>query len=106
MSIRTMNVLMLTHRLPYAPNRGDRIRADHILRFLANHARVHLVSLVHDEEEAERASDLSDVASITCVPTRYWTNRVKALVALPSRRPLTHVLLDGKSLQTSFSKTP
>ena len=27
-----MRVLFLTHRLPYAPNRGDRIRAYHILK--------------------------------------------------------------------------
>src|SRR5207247_9362003 len=43
-----VRVLFLTHRLPYAPNRGDRIRAYHILRMLASRAEVELVSLVHD----------------------------------------------------------
>ena len=32
-----MRVLFLTHRLPYAPNRGDRIRAYHILRALVTY---------------------------------------------------------------------
>ena len=28
---RIVRILFLTHRLPYAPNRGDRIRAYHVL---------------------------------------------------------------------------
>ena len=43
-----MRVLFLTHRLPYAPNRGDRLRAFHILKALRGRAKVHLISLVHD----------------------------------------------------------
>jgi hypothetical protein len=56
-----VRVLFLTHRLPFAPNRGDRIRAYHLLRVLARVADVHLVSLVHDEEEASHSGDLRDV---------------------------------------------
>ena len=41
-----MRVLFLTHRLPYAPNRGDRIRAYHLLREMSQVAEVDLVSLV------------------------------------------------------------
>ena len=40
-----MKVLVLTHRLPFAPNRGDRVRAYHIIRLLAARADVHVVSL-------------------------------------------------------------
>ncbi len=49
-----MRVLFLTHRLPYAPNRGDRIRAYHLLREMSRWADVSLFSLVHDDEEAAR----------------------------------------------------
>ncbi len=34
---RRPRVLMLTHRLPYPPDRGDRIRSYHMIRFLARH---------------------------------------------------------------------
>ena len=61
-----MRILYLTHRLPYAPDRGDRIRAHHTLRTLAASAEVHLFSLVHDEEERSRAAGLRDLtASVT-----------------------------------------
>src|SRR6185503_142028 len=61
-----MRILFLTHRLPYAPNRGDRIRAYHLLRHLSARHQVDLVSLVHDDEEADHAGDLrSMVDSVT-----------------------------------------
>ena len=97
-----MNILMLTHRLPYAPNRGDRIRAYYMLRFLSAHARVHLLSLVHDQEEASHAKEIGNAASLTCVRVPYWTNRLRAVAALPLARPLTHVLHDGQGLQDAF----
>ena len=53
-----MRVLVLTHRLPFAPNRGDRIRAFHIVKQLAARADVHVVSLVHDREEEAQADTL------------------------------------------------
>ena len=53
-----MKVLVLTHRLPFAPNRGDRIRAFHIVKQLAARADVHVVSLVHDREEEAQADTL------------------------------------------------
>lgn len=34
---RRKRVLMLTHRLPYPPDRGDRIRSFHLLKLLAKH---------------------------------------------------------------------
>lgn len=37
-----MRVLLLTHRVPYPPNRGDRIRSFHLLKFLAQRAEVSL----------------------------------------------------------------
>ncbi|MEO0588805.1 MAG: hypothetical protein AAF078_14345, partial [Planctomycetota bacterium] len=37
---RRPRVLLLTHRVPFPPDRGDRIRAFHLLRNLAKHADV------------------------------------------------------------------
>lgn len=40
-----MNVLYLCHRVPYPPDKGDKIRAFHQIRSLARHHRVHLLTL-------------------------------------------------------------
>lgn len=46
------SVLFMTHRVPYPPNRGDRIRTYHFLRHLATKADVWLVSFA-DEPVAD-----------------------------------------------------
>ena len=94
-----MKLLFLTHRLPYAPNRGDRIRAYHLLKALGRFAEVTLVSLVHDAEEAGHVVDLARVVhEVHAVPVTPRRNKLRALSAMATGRPLTHVLLDGPTL--------
>ncbi len=102
-----MRVLLLTHRLPYAPNRGDRIRAFHILKYLVEHAEitVDLFSLVHDREEAGevgRIDGMTDRLETAMVPS--FGNKLRGLTALAGSRPLTHVLLDAPRLRSSIER--
>lgn len=100
-----MRVLFLTHRLPYAANRGDRIRALHILRELASHADVDLVSLTHDSEEAGHADDLRDLVATTTLGsvTRLRGYR-RAIGAIVRGTPLTHALLDARGLGSACGR--
>lgn len=94
-----MNVLFLTHRLPYAPNRGDRVRAYFLLRTLRAHATVDVVSLVHDAAEAARTGDLDDVAASTRIArVPRARNAARSVLRLPSRHPTTHTMLDAPEL--------
>ncbi|MDH4062793.1 MAG: TIGR03087 family PEP-CTERM/XrtA system glycosyltransferase [Acidobacteriota bacterium] len=103
-----MKLLFLTHRLPYAPNRGDRIRSYHLLRALAARHEVRLVSLVHDAEEQRHVSDLNGMlAGVEVRHVRRWRNLARVPTKLPSPAPLTHVLLDADLkplLQTHVSR--
>ena len=104
-AVSRMRILFLTHRLPYAPNRGDRIRAYHLLQHLSARHQVDLVSLVHDEEEADHAGDLrSMVDSVTIVRAHRLRNAVRGVLPFLSGRPLTHVLLDAPDLRQRISK--
>lgn len=51
-------VLYLVHRVPYPPNRGDRIRSFHLLRFLADLAEVHLAFLSEGRPDPETIKTL------------------------------------------------
>lgn len=94
-----MKVLFLTHRLPYAPNRGDRVRAYHLLRVLSRRAEVDLLSLVHDADEASHVRDLrSTAASVTAVRVPRFRNLLRSAIFLPSSRPTTHTMLDAPNL--------
>jgi sugar transferase (PEP-CTERM/EpsH1 system associated) len=100
-----MRILFLTHRLPYAPNRGDRIRAYHIARQLSQRSDVDLLSLTHDDEEESHAADLGAiVARVRTARVRRVTNLARAAVALPTTRPLTHALLDAPDLRTTLAQ--
>ena len=41
-------ILYLVHRIPFPPNKGDKIRSYHLLRFLASRYRVYLGTFVDD----------------------------------------------------------
>jgi sugar transferase (PEP-CTERM/EpsH1 system associated) len=45
------DLLLLVHRMPYPPNKGDKIRSYHLLRELALHYRVHLATFVDDDDD-------------------------------------------------------
>jgi sugar transferase (PEP-CTERM/EpsH1 system associated) len=94
-----VRVLFLTHRLPFAPNRGDRIRAFHLLRMLSRSAEVHLVALAHDADEWSHRGDLDAMtASTDVVRVNRGRNLLAATAALAGTRPLTHVLLHAPEI--------
>lgn len=96
-----MRILMLTQRLPYAPNRGDRLRAYHMLRKLREHADVELVSLVHDDEEASHVDEMRGwVNQVTPVRVHALRSYLQAAMSLPTDAPLTHAMLDAPGMKS------
>jgi sugar transferase (PEP-CTERM/EpsH1 system associated) len=102
----SLRVLFLTHRLPYAPNRGDRLRAYHILRTLAAEgAQTDVISLVHDEDEAAQVGAMQAfTASVQVARVAKIQNFARGLVQLPTRRPLTHALLDSPEVAPAIAR--
>ena len=101
---RRLRVLVLSQRLPYAPNRGDRLRVYHMIREIAAHAHVDVASLVHDDEEASHVSDLSDVAGeVIAARAPRVRNLARAALSLPGSTSITHVLLDSPSMTPALS---
>jgi sugar transferase (PEP-CTERM/EpsH1 system associated) len=89
-------VLFLTHRLPYAPNRGDRIRAFHIARSLSTNVDLEIVSLVHDDDEMVQVPRLEALGiRVMAVKVPRLRNLARGVARLAGDRPLTHALLDA-----------
>jgi hypothetical protein len=79
------DLLFLAHRLPYPPEKGDRIRSWHILRHLAERHRVHLGCFYDDPADKRHIAELEKVcASVICLPIHPLFRRVKSLGALRS----------------------
>jgi len=51
-------VLYVAHRVPYPPDKGERVRAFHEITALAKHFRVTVATLAHDRGDADSASHL------------------------------------------------
>ena len=50
-------ILFLAHRIPYPPDRGDRMRSWHLLRELGRHAKVHLAAFTElDSDDGQVAA--------------------------------------------------
>jgi len=84
-----VRVLFLTHRLPYPPNKGDRLRALHIVRTLSATTELEVVSLAHDDEELAQADELRRLfpVRVTAVRTGPARNYLRAVAALTGTRP-------------------
>lgn len=61
------DVLYLVHRFPYPPDKGDRIRAFHLLRFLSRHASVHVACLADEPVPPESLAALEQVVTRVAV---------------------------------------
>ena len=54
-----MNLLYLAHRIPYPPNKGEKIRIFHQIRHLAGQHRIHLCTFVDDPNDLTLGAALS-----------------------------------------------
>ena len=55
-------ILFIGHRMPFPPNRGDKIRSHHILQRLARMAPVHVACFADDDEDMAEEVELAAVA--------------------------------------------
>lgn len=60
-------LLFLSHRIPYPPNKGDKIRSWNLLRYLAEHYRVYLGTFVDDPDDWQHVSVLEALCADCCI---------------------------------------
>ena len=83
-------LLFLAHRLPYPPNKGDKIRSWHMLQYLSRHFRVHLGCFIDDDDDWRHAKTVAALcASTRFIELRRGTARWRALQALLSRQAMS-----------------
>ena len=71
------DVLYVTHRVPWPPDRGDRIRTYNIIRHLGQRCRLHVVSLAEEPASPKVITELKRhcaSVSIVPIPKTRWLN--------------------------------
>jgi len=93
----TAEILFLSHRPPWPPDRGDKIRSWHLVERLARIAPVHLACLADDEAEAAIPAPDGLLASCRIEPRRIG-KFAAAVSGLLANRPLLLSLFDSPAL--------
>ncbi|KLE35418.1 TIGR03087 family PEP-CTERM/XrtA system glycosyltransferase [Aurantiacibacter luteus] len=82
-------ILFLAHRLPFPPDRGDKIRSHHLLKALAAIAPVHVGCLSDSAEDFEHEHELAAIAASYCMPRRTKPVSLAGMEALVRREPVS-----------------
>ncbi|WP_045226222.1 TIGR03087 family PEP-CTERM/XrtA system glycosyltransferase [Methyloterricola oryzae] len=84
------DLLFLAHRIPFPPDKGDKIRSFHELRYLATRFRVHLGAFVDSQDDWRHVESLRAYCADSCfLPLRPWQAKLRSLGGLLSGEPLT-----------------
>jgi sugar transferase (PEP-CTERM/EpsH1 system associated) len=92
-------VLYLVHRLPYPPDKGDRIRAYHVLRHLSARAAVHLACLADEPVPPESLAALRALcARVEVVRLAGWSRWPRGLWSLAAGRTVSEGVFRSTAL--------
>ena len=84
-------LLFLVHRIPYPPNKGDKIRSFHLLKHLAKHYRVHVGAFVDDPDDWGHVDALGKLAGgeVFLLPLKPRLATLRSAKGLFTGEPLT-----------------
>ena len=94
-------LLYLVHRIPYPPNKGDKIRSYHLLKHLAQSYTVHVGAFVDDAEDWRHADALGKIAGgeVKLLPLHPRWAKLKSAYGLLSGEPLSLPYYRDRGLQ-------
>jgi sugar transferase (PEP-CTERM/EpsH1 system associated) len=85
-----LRIFAVCHRVPYPPNKGEKIRSHHLLRRLAEDAEVHLFATADPASDVEHQETLEDwYASVTLAPIHLQARKIASLSLAATPIPLT-----------------
>jgi sugar transferase (PEP-CTERM/EpsH1 system associated) len=97
-------ILFLAHRIPFPPDRGDKIRSWHLLRHLGTLGRVHLACFADDGEDAAHLPALREAMGGALgeahVEVRTVSKAVAGLRALVAGKPVSLTLFDSAAMRS------
>ncbi|WP_298399418.1 TIGR03087 family PEP-CTERM/XrtA system glycosyltransferase [Sphingobium sp.] len=99
------DILFLCHRIPFPPDRGDKIRSYHLLKRLAEVAPVHVGCFADDARDMGFAGEMAQVTASQSVLMRDRSKVVAGLTGLAKRQSLLVSLFDHPDLHRWVART-
>lgn len=83
-------ILYLCHRIPYPPNKGDKIRSFNLLKALSEQYEVHLGCFIDDDFDYQYVDKLAQwCVDYKCRPQKKWRAKLKGLTSFLTGQPIT-----------------
>ncbi len=98
-------MLFLSHRIPFPPDRGDKIRSHHLLKALGQLAPVHVGTFGETDADMAAEAELAQVSASHCLVRRTKPLPLAGLEALGQGKPVSLTAWDSAALQTWVAKT-
>jgi sugar transferase (PEP-CTERM/EpsH1 system associated) len=96
---RRLRVFFVAQRVPFPPDRGDKITTFNEIRHLAQTHEVHVFCLADGERDLDNISGLLNyAATVSAVPVSKWRSIIRALRALASGEAMSVAALKEKAL--------
>src|SRR5262245_29738545 len=93
-------LLMLTHRVPFPPDKGDRIRTFNFLRFLSGRAEIHLACLADEPVVEETRFTLQQYCRrLAILPVSRWRRCARILQSITCGRSATEGAFRVRTLE-------
>src|SRR2546427_2525806 len=94
-----MRILFLAHRLPYPPNKGDKIRSFWEVRTLSQHHEVDLFCFYDDPQDRFQVVNLLEYCnSCYAEPVSFLGSRMRAMSALVCGRAFSTAFFYSKNM--------
>ncbi|HXP73812.1 MAG TPA: TIGR03087 family PEP-CTERM/XrtA system glycosyltransferase [Stellaceae bacterium] len=98
-----MRIFYICVRVPYPPERGDKIATFNHIRHLAQNHELHVFCLAESREERNDAAGLREYArSVSVVPLRPTLGKLRSVKALLGGESLSVAMLDEKALHDAL----
>jgi len=95
-----MKILFLAHRIPYPPNKGDKIRSFNEIKYLSQNHEIHLACLADDLNDLKYTKNLKKYCKIVnIIPLKLKTAKFKTIFSLLNKKPLSVSYFYSKRLQ-------
>jgi sugar transferase (PEP-CTERM/EpsH1 system associated) len=100
-----MKILYIAHRIPYPPNKGEKIRAFHQIQYLSRIHEVYLTCLVDEKKDLPSVKVLEKYCtSVDAVYRDKLVSRVLALFALFTNKPLSVASFYSRALARKIAR--
>ena len=74
-----MNILYISHSVPFPPDKGEKIRAFHQIRYLSREHTIHLACLITDPKDANHLKNMEEYCA--SVDAAYRNPRIATLLS-------------------------